>query len=59
MYRVKVGINWKVNGSEKRAEPGDLVDLPPATAEWMLADELIEQSEPKKAPARKKVASGS
>ena len=41
-YRVKVGINYRVNGSEKRAEPGDLVELPPATAKWMLDDGIVE-----------------
>ena len=51
-YRVKVGINWKVDGHEKRADPGDIVDLPPATAKWMLDDGVIEKAE-KPAPRKK------
>lgn len=36
-YVVRNGINYPVNGVEKRAEPGDVIDdLPPAAARWML-----------------------
>ena len=42
-YLVKTGINYRVNGAEKRAEPGDTVELPPATAEWMEADGIVEK----------------
>ena len=48
-YKVNVGISYRVNGAEKRAEPGDTVDLPPGAAEWMLEDGVIEKvSEPRK-----------
>ena len=56
MYRVKVGINVKVDGHEVRHEPGKVVDLPPALAKVWIADGTVEEVfEPKKAPARKKV----
>lgn len=56
MYRVIVGINYPVNGVEKRAEPGDTIsDLAPKDAEWMLADGVIEEVEPRKAAPKKKV----
>ena len=37
-YRVKVGISFR----DQRAEPGDVVELLPGEAEWMLADGVIE-----------------
>ena len=56
-YKVNVGINYRVetqHGSrEERVEPGDLVDLPPQTAQWALDNGYVE--EVKKAPPRKKV----
>ena len=51
-YFVNVGINYRVNGAEKRADPGDIVDdLPRGVAEWMLRDELIEKAP--ESPSRK------
>ena len=40
-YRVLVGINFR----EQRAEPGDIVELLPGEAEWMLADGVIEEAD--------------
>lgn len=51
-YRVKVGLNYRVNGAEHRAEPGDIIELPPATAEWMVADGVL-VSEPSRATKAK------
>ena len=56
-YFVNVGINYRTNGVELRADPGDIVDdLPRGVAEWMLRDEIVEKvAEP---PSSRKVTSG-
>jgi hypothetical protein len=40
-YRVLVGISFR----EQRGEPGDVVELLPGEAEWMLADGVVEAVE--------------
>lgn len=50
-YEVKVGINYLPNGkgdTEKRAEPGDIVDdLPPGVVKVWLEQGVIGEHNPK------------
>jgi hypothetical protein len=41
-YLINVGMNYVVNGAEKRVEPGDIVsDIPAKSIKWLLSDGYI------------------
>ena len=47
-YLVLTGLNYPPNGkgSERRAEPGDVVDdLPPGSVGWLLEDGSITEAD--------------
>lgn len=57
-YLVRNGINYEVDGVEKRAEPDELVDdLPEKAIGWLLEQGHIDEPpKPKKAAAKKAAA---
>ena len=52
-YKVLIGIDYP---PDRRAEPGDIVsDIPIASADWLIAQGAIEDTDPKP-KAKAKVA---
>ena len=50
-HKVLIGIDYP---PDRRAEPGDVVtDIPAASVGWLLAQGIIEETEPKAKPKAK------
>lgn len=42
-YKVIVGVNYKVNGKNKRVEPGEMsTDIPEESVKWLVEQGVIE-----------------
>jgi hypothetical protein len=48
-YEALAGLNFEVDGQDRRVEPGEVVDdLPAESVKWLLRDGYIKVARPKK-----------